>query len=98
MRSMFASPPMFSFRGSMARPAIFIVLHCSLAGAALALADSLDEADGRAGEVEFLAQAVFEKALVTEVQFLPLVRKKNERRRRGGRLRNVINLYAMRRR
>src|ERR1700723_1195898 len=64
--------------------------------AVAALPDALDEANGRAGEVEILAQTVFEEALVAEVQAFALVGEENECRGRTGRLRDVVNFHAMR--
>src|ERR1051325_11821959 len=95
MCSMFASPAMFSFRCSMARATVFI-FDCPLTGVSFALADSLDEANRRTGEIKFVAQTVFKEALVAEMQFLALVRKQNERRRRSRRLCDVVNFHAVR--
>lgn len=57
------------------------------------LAETLDKADGRAGELEAFTQLIFEEALKTEVQRLVLVGEENERRRRGRGLRDVIDFH-----
>src|ERR1700681_2881401 len=68
------SPDLLLLRApSTARTRILARFRCvsTLAPApALAFADALDEADGRAGKVELLAQAVFKKTLVAEVQLI----------------------------
>src|ERR1700734_2588159 len=57
------------------------------------LFQALREANGRAGEVEFGAQLVFEEALIAEVQRLELISEKHKRGRRGSGLRDVKNLH-----
>src|ERR1035437_1422712 len=52
---------------------------------------ALEEANGRADEIKTLAELVLEEPLVTEMQALGLIGEQNKRRRRGGRLRNVVN-------
>src|SRR5580658_7847126 len=54
---------------------------------------ALGEADGRAEEAEFLAELVFQKTLVAEMQRLKLVGEKNESGRRGAGLGDVENLH-----
>jgi hypothetical protein len=57
------------------------------------LFQALREANGRAGEVEFGAQLVFEEALIAEMQRLELIGEKHESRRRGSGLRDVEDFH-----
>ena len=57
------------------------------------LFQALREANGRAGEVEFGAQLVFEEALIAKVQRLELISEKHKRGRRGSGLCDVKNLH-----
>src|SRR5580700_2479998 len=73
---------------------IFAVLAAGRdVGAGRALLEALIEADRRAGEIEGGAQAIFEEALIAEMQRLQLIREQDERGRRNGGLRNVEDLY-----
>src|SRR5580700_1841401 len=62
-------------------------------GARGALFEALIETDGCAGEIEGGAQAIFEEALITEMERLQLIREQDEGRRRGGGLRDVEDLH-----
>src|ERR1700688_369545 len=57
---------------------------------------ALQETNGRAGEIETLAQLVFEEALVAEMQALGLIGEQNKCRRRCGCLRDIVDLYLAR--
>src|SRR6185437_9491282 len=59
--------------------------------AARALFDALLKTDGRSGEVELLAELVFEETFIAEMQAANLIREKHESRRGHGSLRDVIN-------
>ena len=65
-------------------------------GLAIAFAEALDEANGRAGEIEFGAQLVFEEPFVAEVQRSFLIGENEESRRRGFRLRDVVDTHGTR--
>src|SRR6266404_1339149 len=54
---------------------------------------ALEEANRRAEEIKTLAQLVLEEPLIAEVQALRLICEQNKRRRRGGRLRDVVNFH-----
>src|SRR5215469_8836639 len=62
-------------------------------GARGALLEALIETNGRAGEIEGGAQAIFEKALVAEMKRLQLIGEKHEGGRRGGGLGDVEDFY-----
>src|SRR5579863_769129 len=57
---------------------------------------ALQESNGRADEIETFAQLVLQEPLVAEMQAFRLIREQDERRRRRGRLRDVINLHLAR--
>ena len=59
----------------------------------LALFQALRKAEGRAGEIESSAQAIFEEALVAEVERLGLIGEEDEGRRRGGGLGDVKDFH-----
>src|SRR5438445_12743828 len=59
-----------------------------------ALPKTLNETNGRSEEIEMLAQAVFEEALIAEMQPLTLVGEEDKSRRRNRRLRHVVDFHA----
>src|SRR5207245_11192862 len=59
-----------------------------------ALPKTLNETNGRSEEIEMLAQAIFEEALIAEMQPLALVGKEDKSRRRNRRWRHVVDFHA----
>src|SRR4029077_5230774 len=62
-------------------------------GARGALFEALIETKGRAGEIESGAEAIFQEALITEMERLQLIREKNEGGRRDRGLRDVEDFH-----
>ena len=81
--STLAPPAALAFAGGLVGAGALFHFNGALAGVTAAFADALDEADGRAGKVELLAEAVFQEALVAEVQLIALVGKQDEGGGRG---------------
>jgi len=65
-------------------------------GIAVGFAQTLDEADRAADEIELFAQLVFQEALEAEMQRRFLIGEKQESWRRGFRLRDVVNAHGAR--
>src|SRR6266852_2446697 len=81
------SPDLQKTRGAPSLP------PCRFVSTSASLLHPLQEANRRAGEIKLVAELVFEKALVAEVQPPGLVGEQHEGRRRGGRLGHVIDLH-----